>query len=84
MLKITEYKVSRLVTNSRKEKAVVVPNSFPGIEDISKNTKKIITYTGKTSATNLTKWFENKLLVNLNASSIIRSSYYNDCNNIKS
>ena len=84
MLKITEYKVSRLVTNSRKEKAVVVPNSFPGIEDISKKTKKIITYTGKTMTKNLVKLFENKLLVNLNASSIIRNSFYNDCNNIKS
>ena len=84
MLKITEYKVSRLVINSRKEKGLVVPNSFPGIEDISKNTKKIIAYTGKTMTKNLVKLFENKLLVNLNASSIIRNSFYNDCNNIKS
>ena len=58
MLKITEYKVSRLVTNSRKKEeieGVVVPNSFPGIEDISEYTKKIITYTGKTRTKNLVK-----------------------------
>ena len=55
MLKITAYKLSRLVINSRKEKAVVVPNSFPGIEDIGKYTKKIITYTGKTMTKNLVK-----------------------------
>ena len=58
MLKITEYKVSRLVTNSRKKEeieGVVVPNSFPGIEDINEYTKKIITYTGKTMTKNLVK-----------------------------
>ena len=59
-------------------------SSFPEIGGISEYTKKIIIYTGKTMTKNLVKWFENKLLVNLNASSIIRNSFYNDCNNIKS
>tara|TARA_Y100000590_G_scaffold191901_1_gene218270 strand:- start:479 stop:667 length:189 start_codon:yes stop_codon:yes gene_type:complete len=62
----------------------VVPNSFPGIGDISEYTKKIITYIGKTMTKNLEKFFENKSLVNLNASSIIRNSFFNDCNNIRS